>query len=63
VGSFPLSPTGFVRLCGSAAERRGMDLAITAKVTESFGGSARLDAEPGRRTTLVIDWPARLPGA
>ena len=60
VRSCELSPLAFERLCGSGAERRGMDLAIAAKVTEGFGGSARLVAEPGKGTTVVLDWPARL---
>ena len=60
VHSTELSPILFERLCGSAAERRGMDLSIAAKVSEWFGGSARLVAEPGRATTVVLDWPTRL---
>lgn len=62
VRSCELSPLSFERLCGSGAERRGMDLAIAAKVTEWFGGTARLVAEPGKGTTVVLDWPARLSG-
>jgi signal transduction histidine kinase len=49
----------FERLCGTAAERRGMDLAIAARVTELFGGRARLDVKPAG-TALVLDWPDRL---
>jgi DNA-binding response OmpR family regulator len=60
VKAVALSPDGFERLCGVAAERRGMDLAIAAKVSELFGGTARLDVEPGRMTAVVLDWPARL---
>jgi hypothetical protein len=37
-----------------------MDLAIAARVTELFQGSARLDVIPGG-TVLVFDWPERLP--
>jgi signal transduction histidine kinase len=62
VSSFELAPTSFERLCGSAAERRGMDLSIAAKVTEMFGGRARLRADPGMGTTIVLDWPVRLAG-
>jgi signal transduction histidine kinase len=40
VKAVDLSPLAFERLCGSARERRGMDLAIAAKVSEFFGGSA-----------------------
>jgi len=55
-----LRPHLFERLCGIAAERRGMDLAITARISEMFGGAARLDVDPDRRTTIVLDWPARI---
>jgi len=60
VRSVELTPRDFERLCGVAAERRGMDLAIAAKVSEMFGGSARLEVESKQRTTVVLDWPARL---
>jgi signal transduction histidine kinase len=60
VQSVALSPSAFERLCGFAAERRGMDLAIAAKVTELFGGTARLDVTGARGTTVVLDWPARI---
>ena len=63
VGSMELRPDRFERLAGSAAERRGLDLAIAARVSEMFGGSARLEVEPGRCSTIVLDWPERLPGA
>jgi signal transduction histidine kinase len=55
-----LSPYAFERLCGQAAERRGIDLAVAAKVSEMFGGLARLDVLDGRATAVVLDWPARL---
>jgi hypothetical protein len=45
------------------AERRGLDLAIAARVSEMFGGTARLDAVEDRGTTVVLDWPTRLPTA
>ena len=60
VHSVALSPLTFERLCGFAAERRGMDLAIAAKVSEMFGGSARLDVVENQGTSVVLDWPARL---
>jgi signal transduction histidine kinase len=60
VESVTLSSHTFERLCGFAAERRGMDLAIAAKVTELFGGTARLDVIQSRGTNVVFDWPARL---
>ncbi len=61
VSSMDIRPDKFERLAGSAAERRGLDLAIAARVSELFGGSARLEVEPGRRSTIVLDWPQRIP--
>jgi signal transduction histidine kinase len=55
-----LRPDLYERLAGSAAERRGLDLAIAARISELFGGSARLDVVPGQSSTIVLDWPARL---
>ncbi len=52
-----LHSRSFERLCGTAAERRGMELAIAAHVTELFGGSARLESVPGQHTTVRLDWP------
>ena len=60
VVSLVLRPDRFERLAGSAAERRGLDLAIAARVSEIFGGSARLDVEPDCRSTIVLDWPSHL---
>jgi signal transduction histidine kinase len=60
VTSFDLRPQVFERLCGSAAERRGMDLAIAARISELFGGTARLEAVEGKGTTLIFDWPVRI---
>jgi signal transduction histidine kinase len=62
VGSFQLRPQLFERLCGNAAERRGMDLAIAARISDLFGGTARLDVVEGRGTTLILDWPTRIHG-
>ena len=59
VQSVALSPRSFERLCGFPAERRGMDLAIAARVSELFGGSARLDVVENKGSTVVLDWPAR----
>jgi signal transduction histidine kinase len=59
VQSIELGPDSFERICGSAAERRGMDLAIAARVSELFGGTARLEAVEGRGTSIILDWPAR----
>lgn len=55
-----LRPDLFERLAGSAAERRGLDLAIAARISQLFGGTARLDVDPGRRSSIVLDWPARI---
>ena len=60
VSATPLRPGLFERLTGSVAERRGLDLAIAARVSETFGGSARLEVETGQRSTIVLDWPQRL---
>jgi signal transduction histidine kinase len=60
VQSHQLHPRRFERLCGTAAERRGMELAIAARVSQMFGGSARLDVEEGKGTAIVLDWPTRL---
>ena len=61
VKSLALRPDAFERICGTANERRGLDLAIAARVSEMFGGTARLDAVEDRGTTVVLDWPTRLP--
>jgi signal transduction histidine kinase len=37
-----------------------MDLAIVARITELFGGTARLDLVEGHGTVVVLDWPARV---
>jgi len=58
ITSVELRPRSFERLCGCAADRQGMDLAIAARVSELFGGSARLEVVPGRGTTIILDWPA-----
>lgn len=55
-----LSPYHFERICGSAGERRGMDLAVAAKVSQEMGGSARLDVCSGVSSTVVLEWPVRM---
>jgi signal transduction histidine kinase len=55
-----LRPDLTERLFGAEADRRGLDLAIAARVSELFGGSARLEVDEGRGTRVVLDWPARL---
>jgi len=59
VTSVELRADLFERLCGTAAERRGMDLAIAARISEMFGGAARLEVDETRGSTIVLDWPAR----
>lgn len=62
VKSTELRPHLFERLCGTAAERRGMDLAIVARVSEMFGGTARLEVLGDRGSSILLDWPVRLAG-
>ncbi len=50
----------YERLFGSKYERRGLDLAIAAGVTELFGGKARLDVDKDRGTSIFLDWPTRV---
>ena len=56
----PLRSELVERLIGTAEDRLGLDLAIVARVSELFGGSARLDVAEGRGTTIILEWPARL---
>lgn len=51
---------GFEHLAGTPQERRSLGLAITARISELFGGSARLEVEPGRHSTIVLQWPRRV---
>lgn len=60
VQSTPLAPDDFERLIAIPAERRGLELTIAARISQIFGGEARLEVEPGRRSTVVLDWPARI---
>ncbi|HEX8199496.1 MAG TPA: HAMP domain-containing sensor histidine kinase, partial [Isosphaeraceae bacterium] len=50
----PLQPDSYERLMGTAEDRRGLDLAIVARITELFGGSARLEVTEGRGTAIVL---------
>ena len=54
-----LSPETFDRLIGTPIGRLGLELTIAARVSELFGGSARLEVDPNHSTTLVLDWPTR----
>ncbi len=60
VEAVKLEEDRFQRLLGSAAERRGLDLATVARVSKLFGGSARLDVVPGKRSAVVLEWPTEL---
>jgi two-component system, sensor histidine kinase RegB len=58
--SHEIVPGDFQRILGTPGERRGLDLAIASKVSTLFGGTARLEASPGRGTAVILDWPASL---
>lgn len=49
----------FERVIGSPSERRGLDLAIAAWISDLSGGTVRLDIDPGRRSAIVLDWPVK----
>lgn len=53
----PLQADGFEHLTGTPHERRSLGLAIAARISELFGGSARLEVEPAKSSTIVLDWP------
>ncbi len=55
-----LRADAYVRLLPVPAERRGIDLAIVARVADLLSGSARLEVAADRSTTVAIDWPTRL---
>jgi hypothetical protein len=46
------------RLLSSPDERLALDLILAAHISERLGGSARMELEPGRSSTVVLDWPA-----
>ena len=54
-----LALSGPLGILGEDA-RKGMDLAIAARVSELFGGTARLKAVQGQGTAIVLDWPVRI---
>ena len=62
VRSTSLRPDAYERLFGTKYERRGLDLAISARVTELFGGDARLEVLESGGTAILLDWPTRLAG-
>ncbi|HEY2157010.1 MAG TPA: HAMP domain-containing sensor histidine kinase [Isosphaeraceae bacterium] len=59
VRGFEAQPDRFERIIASSSERTGIDLAIAAWLAGESGGSVRLDVEPGRRSTIVLDWPVK----
>jgi signal transduction histidine kinase len=59
VVSHEIDPRDYQRILGTPGERRGIDLAVAASICQLFGGRARLEAEPGRGTTIVLEWPSR----
>jgi K+-sensing histidine kinase KdpD len=54
-----LRSDAFERLLATPMERLSLELALAAKVTELFGGTARLDVQEGRSSSVILDWPAR----
>jgi len=60
VQSHTIDPEDFERLLGTPAERRGLDLAIVAKISALFDGTARLEVRPGQGTAVILDWPATI---
>lgn len=60
VASQSLRPRAFERLCGTVADRRGLELAIVARISELFNGSARFQVHEDRSTSIIMDWPTRL---
>jgi len=52
-------PDQFERLMGTPHARVGLELGIVARISELFGGSARLDVHGGEGTSVVVDWPER----
>lgn len=57
----PLRPDDFERLLGTPASRVGLELSIVARISELFGGNARLGVTKGRGTSVYLEWPARMP--
>lgn len=57
-----LRADAFERLLPVAAERRGLDLAIAARVSELFGGTARIEFEGAKSSSIVLRWPVALNG-
>jgi signal transduction histidine kinase len=58
--SVDLRADAFERLLPVAAERRALDLAIAARVSELFGGTARLEFEGAKSSSIILQWPVAL---
>jgi signal transduction histidine kinase len=58
--SADLRADAFERLLPVAAERRALDLAIAARVSELFGGTARMEFEDANSSSIVLRWPVSL---
>jgi signal transduction histidine kinase len=56
-----VDPADVQRLVGNARERRGLDLAIVATLCERAGGRCRIEVEPGKSSSLLLEWPVRPP--
>lgn len=54
-----VDPADVHRLVGNARERRGMDLAIVAEMSQRSGGACRIEIEPGEWSALVLEWPTQ----
>ncbi len=51
-----LDPDCFERLIPTPIARLGLDLTIAARISELFGGTARLAVEPRGSTTVILEW-------
>jgi hypothetical protein len=54
-----VDPLKFVRVLASNAERRGLDLAIAAWISEQCGGSVRVEVVPDQKSSIVLAWPIK----
>ncbi|MFO0909371.1 MAG: sensor histidine kinase [Isosphaeraceae bacterium] len=63
VSSCELNSLEFERIQGTEFERRGMDLAIVARVCELFGGHARLVVVEGKESRISLEWAAQIEAA
>jgi signal transduction histidine kinase len=54
-----VDPFKFVRVLASNAERRGLDLAISALLSAQFGGVVRIEVVPDQKSSIILDWPLK----